>query len=301
MVPSSSPRRASSALTSGAAACASAASTTWRVSIQSPATRTRKPAPVRSIVSRAPLADFDLALHRHRDCVHQLAQAALERAEQRCGGRARFRRLGARRKDAARQAPILVGQLDEARKDARHAERSRVAAVDAAEQRFGQVIDGLGTVMLFDKLGHRLIAGHGPGCAQQLHRHAQLGAPADQASRQQRQDLGRHHHHQAVRQRHQAAVAAHERHAQVVVRADDLAGQTKIGDHFERGRLGGKETIRSGLDGASLQVHRLDHAAQARARFDDGGRGAALGQIVRGSQAGDAATDDDGVRHGERR
>jgi len=152
--------------------------------------------------------------------------------------------------------------------------------------------------VLFDKLGHRLIAGAGLGRAQQFHRHAQLGAPADQAGTEQRQDLGRHHHHQPVRQRHQAAIAADERHAQVVVGSDHLTGEADVGDEFERGRLGGKETVRTSLDDAALRVYRFDHAAQARARFDNGCRGRALGQIVCGSQARDAAADNNGVRHG---
>ena len=92
----------------------------------------------------------------------------------------------------------------------------------------------------------------------------------------------------------QPAVAAHEGFAQVVVGADHLVRQAQLADQLERRRLGGEETVGAGLDGAAFHVLGLDHAAQARARFEEGAGSAALGQVVGGGKAGDAAADDQG-------
>ena len=75
------------------------------------------------------------------------------------------------------------------------------------------------------------------------------------------------------------------------------SGQPQLANQFEGGGLGRQETIRAGLDGAALDVLGLDHASQARPRFEDGGGHAALGQVVGRRKPGDAAADDDYARH----
>jgi len=74
----------------------------------------------------------------------------------------------------------------------------------------------------------------------------------------------------------------------VVVGSDHLVRQAEFVDKLERGGLA-ERNCPGGLDGAAVHVHGFDHAAQARAGFDDSGRGAAFGQVISGGQAGDAA------------
>ena len=62
--------------------------------------------------------------------------------------------------------------------------------------------------MLFDERGHRFVIRLGLGRAQQFQAHADLGADAEQAGPHQRQDLGRHHHHQTIGQRDQPPALA---------------------------------------------------------------------------------------------
>ena len=240
----------------------------------------------------AALPHFNLPANGVRDGVDQLPQPALERAEQRHGvsGPPGF---GARRQHAAGEAAVLVGQLDKTRQHAGHAQLAGVAAVDAGKQGLRQVIHRLGSVMLFDELGHGFVARFRPGSAQQLHPHSEFRSPAQQAGGEERQNPGGHHHHQPVGQRHEAATLADIGDAETIVRADDLIGQPQLANQFEGGGLGRQETVRPGLDGAALDALGLDHAPQARPRFEDGGGHAAPGQIVSGRKSGDAAADDD--------
>ena len=94
----------------------------------------------------------------------------------------------------------------------------------------------------------------------------------EQAGGQERQNLGGHHHHQAVGQRHQPAALAHEGDAQVVVGADHLVGQAQVADQVQRRGLDREKAVGPGLEGAAFHALGLDDAAQARPRFDDGGR-----------------------------
>jgi hypothetical protein len=66
----------------------------------------------------------------------------------------------------------------------------------------------------------------------------------------------------------------------MVVRADHLVRQTEVAEQIERRGLGGEKAVGTGFDGAAFDALGLDDAAQARARFDDGGWGAGLGKIV---------------------
>ena len=246
---------------------------------------------------RAALPHFHLPANGARNGVYQLSQPALERAEQR-------RRVsgppgsGARSQHAAGEAAVLVGQLDKTRQHAGYTQLVGVAAVDPGEQGFRQVVHRLGSVMLQDEVGHGFVAGLRPGRAQQLHPHAEFRFPAQQAGGEERQNPGGHHHQQPVGQGHEAAALADISDALTIVRADDLIGQPQLANQFESGGLGRQEAIRAGLDGAALDALGLDHAPQARPRFEDGGGHAAPGQIVGGRKPGDAAADDDYARHG---
>ncbi len=83
----------------------------------------------------------------------------------------------------------------------------------------------------------------------------------------------------------------------MVVGADHLVCQAQLADQLERGRLDRQETIGAAFDHAAFHVLGLDDAAQARARFQEDAVGSALGEIVGGGEAGDAAADDQGSRH----
>ena len=150
--------------------------------------------------------------------------------------------------------------------------------------------------MLADEIGYGFVAGFHFGGAQEFHAHADFGGGAEESGGQQGQDLGGDHHHQAVGQGHEFAAFAHVGDAQVVVGPDDIVAQTEFADEVHGGRFHGEETIRPGLDGAAFDLFGLDHAAEARARFDDGGGGAPLGQVVGCGESGDAAADDDYAR-----
>src|SRR5689334_3736213 len=78
----------------------------------------------------------------------------------------------------------------------------------------------------------------------------------------------------------------------MVVGPDHVAGKTEVADELERGRLGGKEAVGTGLDRAALDVLRLNDPAESRTRFDDAGSEAALGKVVRGRKPRDPAADD---------
>ena len=74
----------------------------------------------------------------------------------------------------------------------------------------------------------------------------------------------------------------------MVVGADDVVGQAEVADQIERGGLGGEKAVGAGFEGAAVDLFRLDHAAEPRARFDDRGGDAAFGEVVGGGEAGDA-------------
>ena len=99
---------------------------------------------------------FDLGLHNFgagTQGFDQLAEAALQRLQERTAGA-----FGTRRgQNAARQAAVFGLDLDKARQHAVDAHLARVAAVDAGEQRLGQIIDGLLAVVIQQKFVNRTI------------------------------------------------------------------------------------------------------------------------------------------------
>ena len=184
----------------------------------------------------ARIADVRLAANRRGHRVHHLPQAAFQRAEQR-ERRLRFRGLRPRCQHAARQAAVLLRQFDEPRQNRRDAQLPRIAAIDAAEQRLGQIVNRFLPVVFTHEIGHRFVARLHLRRAQQFHSHADLRRRTQQAGRHQRQNLGRHHHHQPVGQRHQPAAFADVRNAQMVVGPDHVAGQAQVADQLQRCRL----------------------------------------------------------------
>ncbi len=127
-------------------------------SSHSPSTRTRNPAAVRSTVSARAWRTVDFAPDRCLDRTHQLSQPALQSAEQR-SRRLRFGSLRARGQHAARQAAVPCGQFDKSRQYRGHAEFTRIAAVNSAEQRFGQIVHRLLPIVLAHEIRHRFVAG----------------------------------------------------------------------------------------------------------------------------------------------
>ena len=214
-------------------------------------------------------------------CRHHLAQSALQRAKQRqtFGLRLVGFQLG---QNALGEASVFGFQLHEPRQHARDAERAGTAPVNAREQRLGQVVHRFGAVVRRNELGHRLIFHAAARRVEQFHAHAHLGGPAQQPRGQQRDQLGGHHKLQAVRQRHQPPTLPNVGHAQVIVRADHLVRQSQLADQVHGRRLHGKEAVGAGLDHAAIHALSLNHAAQPRARFDERGGNAGLGQVISG-------------------
>ena len=183
-MPSSSARRGSTPLSSAAALCASQATTSRPASSQSPASRMRNPAPVRSTASA--LAWRTSTVPRMAASMASTICPSPPRSVRNSGGgvlvRACARRPGSFRQHAARQAAVLVGQFHEPRQHARDAQFAGVPAVDAGEQRLRQVVHRFASVMLFDELGHRLVGRARPGCAQQLQAPCGVSCPGRPAA-----------------------------------------------------------------------------------------------------------------------
>src|SRR5205085_11894539 len=107
---------------------------------------------------RAVANDAGMGADRGGHGVDHLAETALEGAEQRRGWTLRPR-LRAGGEHAASEAAVLLRQLDKPGEDGFDAELSRIAAVDAGEERLGEVVDGLLTVVLADEVGDRFVLG----------------------------------------------------------------------------------------------------------------------------------------------
>ena len=93
-----------------------------------------------------------------------------------------------------------------------------------------------------------------------------------QPGRDERQNLGGHHHHEPVGQGDEAAVLADVGLAEMIVGADDLIGEAQFTDQFEGRGLGGEKAIGPGLDGAAFHLLRLDDASQAGTRLQQSWR-----------------------------
>src|SRR5277367_79103 len=156
------------------------------------------------------------------ESVYQLAEAVLQRAEQRSGTRA----LGTRSsQNAAGQAAVLGFDFDEARQHAVHAHLAWVAAVDARQQGLSQIVDGFLAVMIEQKIVNGAIRVRGfRRAAKEFETYADLGAPAQQIGSYQRENFGGNHHHQAVGKWDQLSVFQDVGYAQMVVGADYLIG-----------------------------------------------------------------------------
>ena len=72
----------------------------------------------------------------------------------------------------------------------------------------------------------------------------------------------------------QLAVTNYIDDAQAVVAIDYFILEPKIADELQRPRLGCQETIGTGFENTAVAGFRLDHAAQARASFDQSGANA---------------------------
>ena len=134
-----------------------------------------------------------------------MAKAAFQGLEQRAAAG-----FGAVGEHAAGEAAVTIGEIGETWKHALNAEVARIAAVDAGEQGFGEVVDGLGAVVILDEFGDGAIGLFGSGTAKEFEAHADLGAPTEQWRERHRHDFCGNHHHEAVGHLDHAAVFADE-------------------------------------------------------------------------------------------
>ena len=106
-----------------------------------------------------------------------VAEAALERLEQRTAGR----RAGVSR--SLRRGPGCRTSFPCPRKRGRTLATlnfARIASVDAGEQRLGQIIERFLPEMIDDELGHAAVGRTFSGRRKQLEAHADFRAPAQQ-------------------------------------------------------------------------------------------------------------------------
>src|SRR5207253_9250039 len=112
----------------------------------------------------------------------------------------------------------------------------------------------------------------------------------------------RHHEHQAVRYRNQAAFQQNVCLALGVIRADQLVLESEFTAKIRGPRLLCKEGIRAGFDYASIDVLGRDYSAKARAGFvknifQGHSRAAALLERERGRESADTAANDGNAFH----
>ena len=101
--------------------------------------------------------------------------------------------------------------------------------------------------MALDERGHRLVVIAGARRVQQFEAHADLCLQAEEAGQRGGNQLGGHHEHQAVGQRHEAVADDNVCLALGVVRGRQFGAQAHFTAEFGRRGLLGQEGVRSAL------------------------------------------------------
>ena len=236
--------------------------------------------------------------------IDHLLHAVFERSEQR--PRRDVRRCAhflAGGEHGAAQTAVFRFHVSEARQHGAHAQLRSFAAVNSGEQRIGEQIDHLGTVVAFDHLGNRFVAE--ALCGGWNHSAAMRIFVRHGKKRREHggHDLGGHHEHEPVGHHHQLAPGYDVGLALRVVRADELIAQPDLAAEVGSPGLLGEKRIGSGFDQAAVDAVGDEHSTQARAGLEqnvlDGRAGLALFfERVRGREAGDSAADDGDAFHG---
>ena len=223
----------------------------------------------------------------------ELAESALQGRKKRAFGGLRWIGFGLRlRQNTARQAAVLRFNLRESREYTVDAHLARIAAIDAREQRLGQIVDRFLAVVVQQKIFDRAIGPRIARLAEKLQAHADLGAPTQEVGFHHGHDLGGDHHHQALGQPDQLALLENVGDARMVVRSDDLIGEPQFADQIHGPWFGAEKSVGTFFEHTALDDRGSDHAANARLSLHDGGPDAGLRQVVGSGKTGDSAADD---------
>ncbi len=148
-----------------------------------------------------------------------------------------------------------------------------------------------------DQRRNGLVAVAGPRRMQQLKRHANLGAQAEQPRQRRRNQLGGNQEHQPVGQRHQPVAHDDIGLAGRVVRGDQLAAEAQLAAQFRRRRLFGEKRVRPALEHRAIHNLGGQRAAQPRPLLkervlDRRARRARFFELIGRRQSRNAAADD---------
>ena len=155
--------------------------------------------------------------------------------------------------------PWVRFHLCEAREHGANAEVGGFSAVDAGEERVGEAVDHLGTIMAFDECGNGLVvivfvAEAGTRGMEEFLRHPKFRLPGEERRKSGGQDFGGDHEHQAVGHFDEAAAGEDVGFAVDVVRADELIAEAERAGEIGGPGFLGDEGIRAGFDDASVDI-----------------------------------------------
>src|SRR2546425_13010407 len=100
-----------------------------------------------------------------------------------------------------------------------------------------------------------------------LAHHLQFGAEREEWRHQGGHDLGGHHEHQAIGERHQFAVEQDVSLAMRIIGTDQLIGETELAAEIRGPGFLGEERIRAGFDQTVLYTLTDNYASAILARF----------------------------------
>src|SRR5581483_2266066 len=228
----------------------------------------------------------------------EFAQAARQRLERTvgiagAGMRPVERRLGPER---FQQRALLLPGLDEARKQRLDRQAIDVPRVDAGQQRLGQIRLRLATEPPRHERSNRLVAIVPARGDEQLHPHADLAGPREQARLDERSPLRGNAEDRRSRERVQRAAALDVGEARQLGRHQAIADPELLAQLDAVGFLN-QQRVGTAVEDEAVDRLAEDDAAGARSALEHDERDAASVQLVRRREPRDAATDDDNVRH----
>ena len=161
--------------------------------------------------------------------------------------------------------------VGEAREHGAHAEVGRFASIDAGEERIGEQVNHLRSVVTLDHLGHGFVGFGLMRRMEPLGGHAHFGAKREKRREHRRQNLGRHHEHEAVGHDDELVLDHDIGFAVGVVRADELVAQSDFAAEVGGPGFFGEEGIGTGFHEAPVFFNAVgDHdSAEARSGFEE--------------------------------
>ena len=234
-----------------------------------------------------------MARQRGDQRVHHFREAAQGRDKR------RRRRAGASlraRPESADQAAVRSFHLEEPWKQRLHREAGRIAAVNAGQQRIGEILHRFAAEATAHERSDRFVGGSRPSGQDIFRGHAKFSAQREGARGDERRPVGRDAEHRRLGQRAQRA-PANEKRAPVRLRTQPMADPQFPAEFDGRGLLR-QQRVGAGVDDEPAGALGLDDAAEGGRRFEQQERHAAARELVGGRQAAHTAADDRDGRAG---